>query len=158
MAPKKALHQVLVQTALAALSAADVVVWLVGPRPPDPDDQVRSKSPDDRPRLGEREGKPRQRRDRPDHPPPHDAPNPDGGERESLARHHAGFQAAGGAHEEDLDAGPQARELVRQGDPGVQVPPGSPAGDEDPHRTPRCREMLNRIPTAKRLTTRDDPP
>jgi len=40
MAPKKALHQILVQTALAALSAADVVVWLVEPRPPDPDDQV----------------------------------------------------------------------------------------------------------------------
>ena len=38
--PKGALNATLVQAALAALTDADVVVWLVEPRPPDPGDQV----------------------------------------------------------------------------------------------------------------------
>jgi GTP-binding protein Era len=38
-APKGALNQALVQAALAALGEADVVVWLVEPRPPDPQDR-----------------------------------------------------------------------------------------------------------------------
>jgi GTP-binding protein Era len=38
--PKMALDQTLVQAALSALAAADVVVWLVAPQPPDPRDQV----------------------------------------------------------------------------------------------------------------------
>jgi GTP-binding protein Era len=38
--PKGALNETLVQAALTALNEADVVVWLVEPRPPDPRDQV----------------------------------------------------------------------------------------------------------------------
>jgi len=38
--PKGPLSQSLVQAALSALAAADVVVWLVEPRPPDPHDRV----------------------------------------------------------------------------------------------------------------------
>ncbi len=38
--PKGALNQALVQAALAALGEADVVVWLVEPRPPDLQDKV----------------------------------------------------------------------------------------------------------------------
>ncbi len=38
--PKGALNAGLVAAALTALSDADVVVWLVEPRPPDPDDRV----------------------------------------------------------------------------------------------------------------------
>ncbi len=38
--PKGQLNQSLVQAALSALAAADVVVWLVEPRPPDPRDPV----------------------------------------------------------------------------------------------------------------------
>jgi GTP-binding protein Era len=38
--PKGALNAALVQTALAALAEADVVVWLVEPRAPDPEDRV----------------------------------------------------------------------------------------------------------------------
>jgi GTP-binding protein Era len=38
--PKGPLNQSLVQAALSALAAADVVVWLVEPRPPDPQDRV----------------------------------------------------------------------------------------------------------------------
>jgi len=38
--PKGALNQALLQSVLAALSEADVVVWLVEPRPPDPEDKV----------------------------------------------------------------------------------------------------------------------
>ena len=38
--PKGALNATLVQAALTALSEADVVVWLVEPRPPAPDDRV----------------------------------------------------------------------------------------------------------------------
>ena len=40
MAPKEALNVSLVDAAFAALAEADVVVWLVEPRPPDPKDQV----------------------------------------------------------------------------------------------------------------------
>jgi GTP-binding protein Era len=40
LSPQGALKQALVQAALAALGEADVVVWLVEPRPPDPKDQV----------------------------------------------------------------------------------------------------------------------
>jgi GTP-binding protein Era len=38
--PKGALNETLVQAALTALNEADVVVWLVEPRPPNPQDQV----------------------------------------------------------------------------------------------------------------------
>jgi GTP-binding protein Era len=38
--PKGALNAALVQAALTALNEADVVVWLVEPRPPAPDDQI----------------------------------------------------------------------------------------------------------------------
>jgi GTP-binding protein Era len=38
--PKGALNAALVQAALTALSEADVVVWLVEPRPPAPDDRI----------------------------------------------------------------------------------------------------------------------
>jgi len=38
--PKGALNAILVQAALTALSEADVVLWLVGPRPPATDDKV----------------------------------------------------------------------------------------------------------------------
>ncbi|MEW6387893.1 MAG: GTPase Era [Thermodesulfobacteriota bacterium] len=40
LTPKGALHRSMVQAAREALAAADVVVWLVEPRPPDPQDQV----------------------------------------------------------------------------------------------------------------------
>jgi GTP-binding protein Era len=40
LAPKGALNETLVQAALTALNEADVVVWLVEPRLPDPRDQV----------------------------------------------------------------------------------------------------------------------
>jgi GTP-binding protein Era len=40
LAPKGALNETLVQAALTALNEADVVVWLVEPRPPDPQDRV----------------------------------------------------------------------------------------------------------------------
>lgn len=38
--PRTALHESLVKTVLEALAGADVVVWLVEPRPPDPQDEV----------------------------------------------------------------------------------------------------------------------
>jgi GTP-binding protein Era len=38
--PRSALHESLVKTVLEALTGADVVVWLVDPRPPDPEDEV----------------------------------------------------------------------------------------------------------------------
>jgi len=38
--PKGPLHKTMVQAALTALSEADVVVWLVEPRPPDPQDRI----------------------------------------------------------------------------------------------------------------------
>src|SRR4030042_3952032 len=40
LAPKGALHRTMVQAARETVAAADVVVWLVEPRPPDPQDQV----------------------------------------------------------------------------------------------------------------------
>jgi GTP-binding protein Era len=40
LTPKEALNVSLVQAAFSALTEADVVVWLVEPRPPDPEDQL----------------------------------------------------------------------------------------------------------------------
>ena len=40
LVPKGALHRTMVQAARETLADADVVVWLVEPRPPDPQDQV----------------------------------------------------------------------------------------------------------------------
>ena len=40
LSPKGALNETLVQSALTALNEADLVVWLVEPRPPDPQDKV----------------------------------------------------------------------------------------------------------------------
>ncbi len=38
--PRSALHESLVKTVFEALTGADVVIWLVDPRPPDPQDEV----------------------------------------------------------------------------------------------------------------------
>jgi GTP-binding protein Era len=40
LAPRSALHESLVKTVLDSLAGADVVVWLVDPRPPDPGNEV----------------------------------------------------------------------------------------------------------------------